>query len=200
MNRSVKRVATVKTLVRFLLSIVIGLLVSAGSSEGFFHKKKAAAIPEDDFKKLGIEKPEKAFRAPDFTLEDLTGRRLGPRDFMGKVAFLNFWATWCVPCRQEMPTMEKLHRELKKQGLEVVAINFREAKKEVRGFASELGLTFTVLLDKEGKVSEEYGAWALPLSYFIDRQGVFVGKVSGYRKWDSREGGEFFRRLLGEKN
>jgi len=199
-NSSVKRVATVKALARFLLSIVICLVISAGSSEGFFHKKKAPVIPEDQFKKLGIEKPEKLFRAPDFTLEDLTGRRLGPRDFRGKVVFLNFWATWCIPCRQEMPTMEKLHRELKKQGLEVVAINFREGKKEVRGFAGELGLTFTMLLDKEGKVSEEYGAWALPLSYFVNRKEEFVGKVSGYRKWDSREAGEFFRRLLGEKN
>ncbi len=187
-------------LARFLLSILIFLVVSAGSSEGFFHKKKAPAIPEDQFKKLGIEKPEKLFRAPDFTLGDLTGRRLGPRDFRGKVVFLNFWATWCIPCRQEMPTMEKLHRELKKQGLEVVAINFREAKKEVRGFAGELGLTFTMLLDEEGKVSEEYGAWALPLSYFVNRKEEFVGKVNGYRKWDSREAGEFFRRLLGEKN
>jgi hypothetical protein len=99
-----------------------------------------------------------------------------------------------------MPTMEKLHRELEKQGLEVVAINFREAKKEVRKFVDELGLTFTVLLDKEGKVSEEYGAWALPLSYFVNREAEFAGKVSGYRKWDSREAREFFRPLLGEKN
>jgi len=196
LNRSAKRSAAR----RFLLTVVVCLAVLAGSSEGFFHKKKAPVIPDDHFKKLGIEKPEKVFRTPDFTLEDLTGRRLGPRDFRGKVVFLNFWATWCIPCRQEMPTMEKLHRELKKQGLEVVAINFREAKKEVRKFVDELGLTFTVLLDKEGKVSEEYGAWALPLSYFVNRKEEFAGKVSGYRKWDSREAGEFFRGLLGEKN
>ena len=189
-----------KNFIRFFLSVVICLVALAGSSEGFFHKKKAPVIPEDQFKKLGIEKPEKVFRTPDFTLDDLTGRRLGPRDFMGKVVFLNFWATWCVPCRQEMPTMEKLHRELKKQGLEVVAINFREAGKEVRKFVDELGLTFTVLLDKEGKVSEEYGAWALPLSYFVNRKGEFVGKLAGGRKWDSQEAKAFFLGLLREKN
>ncbi|MCC2770676.1 TlpA family protein disulfide reductase, partial [Parabacteroides distasonis] len=70
----------------------------------------------------------------------------------GKVVFLNFWATWCIPCRQEMPSMEKLHRELKEHGLEVVAVNLREAQREVRKFVDELDLTFTILLDKDGSV------------------------------------------------
>lgn len=96
--------------------------------------------------------------------------------------------------------MEKLHRELKGQGLEVVAINFRESKTEVRKFFDELGLTFTALLDKDGKVSEEYGAWSIPLSYLINRKGEFVGKVIGYREWDSKEARAFFRELLQEKN
>lgn len=96
--------------------------------------------------------------------------------------------------------MEKLHRELQGQGLEVVAINIREGKKEVRKFVDELGLTFTVLLDSKGKVSEEYGAWAIPLSYFINRQGVFVGKLAGYRRWDGADARAFFQRLLREKN
>lgn len=95
--------------------------------------------------------------------------------------------------------MEKLHSEFKEQGLEVVAVNFREGKKEVRKFLDELGVTFSVLLDKDGTVSEEYGAWSIPLSYFISRKGEFVGKVNGYRKWDSREATAFFRGLLAEK-
>ena len=186
---------------RFFLSITIWLLILVASSDAFFHKKKATApANEEYFKKLGIEKPEKVIRAPDFSLEDLSGRRLGLKDLRGKVVFVNFWATWCVPCRQEMPTMEKIHRELKEQGLEVVAINVSESKKEVRRFFDELGLTFISLLDKDGKVSEEYGAWAIPLSYFINRKGEFVGKVNGYRKWDSQEARVFFRDLLREKN
>ena len=95
--------------------------------------------------------------------------------------------------------MEKLHRVFKEQGLEVVAINFREGKKEVHKFFDELGLTFTALLDKSCKVFEEYGAWSLPLSYFINRRGEFVGKAIGYRKWDGPEVGAFFRDLLAEK-
>lgn len=183
-----------------LLFAALCLLALVGSVDGFFHRKKEPpAGAEDYIKKLGIERSEKKILAPDFTLEDLSGKRIGLKSLRGKVVFLNFWATWCIPCRQEMPTMEKLHREFKEHGLEVVAVNFREAKKEVRKFFDELGLTFTALLDKEGKVSEEYGAWSIPLSYFINRKGEFVGKVIGYREWDNKEARAFFKGLLAEK-
>lgn len=161
-------------------------------------RREPSTVSDASLTKLGIEKPQKSILAPDFTLEDLSGKRLSLKSLRGKVIFLNFWATWCVPCRQEMPTMEKLHRERKKDGLEVVAVNYRESKEEVRKFIGELGLTFTVLLDKDGKVSEEYGIWSLPLSYFIARRGVFAGKVIGYRKWDTPEAKTFFDALLAE--
>lgn len=182
------------------LSATLCLWMLASSVDAFFHKKEAPPQPREDyFKKLGIEKSEKRILAPDFTLEDLSGKSVSLKDLRGKVIFLNFWATWCIPCRQEMPTMEKLHREFKEHGLEVVAVNFREAKKEVRKFFDELGLTFTALLDKEGKVSEEYGAWSIPLSYFINRKGEFVGKVVGSREWDSKDSRALFKGLLDEK-
>ncbi len=95
--------------------------------------------------------------------------------------------------------MEKLYREFKGQGLEVVAVNYRESEEGIRKFFDELGLTFTILLDKDGKVSEEHGVWSLPLSYFIDRKGEFVGKAVGSREWDSQEARAFFRQLLAEK-
>lgn len=167
------------------------------SKDWFIREGKPALHNEKLFQKLGIEKAEKRIVAPDFTLEDLSGSRLSLSSFKGKVVFVNFWATWCVPCRQEMPTMERLHRELQGRGLAVIAVNFREGKKEVKEFFAELGLTFPVLLDPEGEVSEKYGAWSLPLSYFIDRKGEFVGKVVGYRKWDSREARAFMESLLG---
>ncbi|HEY3305818.1 MAG TPA: redoxin domain-containing protein, partial [Candidatus Binatia bacterium] len=153
----------------------------------------------DFFERLSIERPEKIIRAPDFSLEDLSGKRLSLKDLRGKVVFLNFWATWCVPCRQEMPLMEALHREFKDQGLEIVAVNFREDKKAVEKFFAELGLTFKVLLDYDGNVSNEYGAWSLPLTYIINRKGEFVGKTIGDRKWDSEDARAFFRELLEEK-
>lgn len=187
-----------KRFLRVFGPMVILFLVTS-TAEAFFHKKKGpASVAGDYFKKLGIERPEKRILAPDFTLEDLSGRRVSLKGLRGKVVFLNFWATWCIPCREEMPTMEKLHREFKEQGLEVIAVNVKEGRKEVRRFFDELGLTFMALLDKDGEVSQEYGAWGIPTSYFINRRGVIVGKVMGYRKWDSREARAFFLELLAE--
>jgi peroxiredoxin len=166
-------------------------------------QEKQGPVPisaRDTFKRLGIEKPGKATPAPDFTLEDLSGRRWSLKSAKGKIVFLNFWATWCVPCRQEMPLMEKLYREFKPDGLEMVAVNFREDKRTVRKFFDELGVSFTVLLDGDGKVCDEYGAWSLPLTYIIDRNGQFIGKTIGDRKWDSEDARAFFRELVHSVN
>ena len=175
----------------------LSILVFIVSAHAFFHnKKEKPPAGADLFDKLMVEKPSKALRAPDFTLQDLSGKRWSLKDSKGKVVFLNFWATWCIPCRAEMPQMEKLHREFKSEGLEIIAVNFREDKQTVKTFVAELGLTFRILLDLDGAVSNEYGAWALPLSYFVDRKGMFIGKVNGDRPWDGPEARAFVRELL----
>ena len=157
------------------------------------------AAEELDQAPLQILEPRRTVH--EFTgLQDLDGKSYSLKDFRGKVVFLNFWATWCIPCREEMPQMEKLHREFKDQGLEIVAVNFREDKQTVKKFVAELGLTFRILLDLDGAVSNEYGAWALPLSYFVDRKGIFIGKVNGDRPWDSKEAKAFVREILQLKN
>jgi thiol-disulfide isomerase/thioredoxin len=166
----------------------------------FFRAKIAPPAAKDFFKRLAIEKPQKVTEAPDFTLADLSGKPLSLKDLRDKVVFLNFWATWCIPCRQEMPLMEALHAEFKDRGLEIVAVNYREDKQEVRKFFAELGLTFKSLVDSDGAVSDKYGAWSLPLTYIVNRKGEFVGKTVGDRKWDSEDARAFFRELLQEKN
>lgn len=178
------------------LFLVLALAVSAA---WFFGGRKALPPFVGSYEKLRIEQPSKVIPAPEFTLEDLSGKKISLKSLRGKAVFLNFWATWCVPCRAEMPAMEKIHRKLKAEGFEVVAINFREDESDVRGFVKELGLTFTVLLDKDGDVSEEYGAWSLPLSYFLNRRGEFVGKALGARDWAGEEAEAFLRELLDEK-
>jgi thiol-disulfide isomerase/thioredoxin len=148
---------------------------------------------------LALERPAQALSAPDFMLESVSGKRVSLKEFRGKVVFLNFWATWCVPCRDEMPLMEALYREYKDQGLAIVAVDFRENKATVRRFFDELGLSFDALLDVDGEVSEQYGAFSLPLTYFIDRDGRFVGKVVGIRPWDRADARAFIRELLQPK-
>jgi thiol-disulfide isomerase/thioredoxin len=187
-----------------VLITLLGLLalLAFGFLGQFFFWTKApepSAAP-DLFKRLSIEKPEKAIQAPDFELENLSGTRRSLKDFRGKVVFLNFWATWCIPCRQEMPLMESLHREFIDRGLEIVAVNFREDKITVHKFFDELGLTFESLVDSDGAVSDKYGARSLPLTYIVNRKGEFVGKTVGDRKWDSNDAKTFFRELLDKKN
>jgi peroxiredoxin len=148
---------------------------------------------------LALERPSQALGAPDFTLESLSGKRISLKDYRGKVVFLNFWATWCLPCRDEMPLMEALHREFKDQGLAVVAVDFREDKATVRRFFDELALSFEAALDLDGEVSEQYGALSLPLTYLIDRDGRFVGKAVGIRPWDRADAKAFIRELLQKK-
>jgi peroxiredoxin len=116
--------------------------------------------------------PKVGALAPDFTLPDLEGKPVSLSSFRGKVVILNFFATWCPPCRAEMPDLEVVYKELKGQGFEVVAIDLQEDERAVKGFASSLGLTFPILLDREASVFGQYHVTGLPTSYFIDREGV----------------------------
>lgn len=177
------------------LLCVVALVSIAGA---FFHKAKQPAGGKDLFKKLKIERPEQKTLAPDFTLDAPSGKQVSLSALRGKVIFLNFWATWCPPCVQEMPTMEKLHQELGPKGLVVLAINYQEDAKHVKEFFSQNKLTFTALLDHEGKVSRHYQTWGLPMTVIVDKRGEIVGKVSGSRDWHSSEAKEFFEQLLAE--
>lgn len=185
------------------LAILVLLLPLAGlilSREGFPYKRQSPAITDGDlFKKLNIEKSDKEIQAPDFALKDLNGNTVGLQDLRGKVVFLNFWATWCPPCRLEMPTMEELHKEFGNQGLVILAINYREGSDEIKTFFKQHNLTFTALQDDEGKVFELYQAWSLPTTYLINKKGEMVGRVIGYRDWHSEQARAFFRKVLEDK-
>ncbi|MBI4489803.1 MAG: TlpA family protein disulfide reductase, partial [Deltaproteobacteria bacterium] len=185
--------------VKITVSIIVLLLPLVGlilSREGFPHRGKAPTTTQGDLlKSLNVERFEKKVPAPDFTLKDLQGNRISLRDLRGKVIFLNFWATWCPPCRLEMPTMEELHKEFGSQGLVILAVNHREDAEDIKPFYKQHQLTFTTLLDEEGKVFDLYSAWSLPTTYLIDKKGKMVGKVVGYRDWHSEQARSFFRQL-----
>lgn len=169
-----------------LLSLTLSLLLAGGMAEAGNHYWKA----------LGIERPSREIFGADFTLPDLNGRKVRLKDFRGHVVFLNFWATWCIPCRAEMPAMEKLHREFKEKGLVILALNFRERPEEIKPFVRELQLTFPILLDRDGKVSDRYQVFGLPTSYLLGRKGEILGTVVGARDWASEEARALIRALL----
>jgi peroxiredoxin len=134
-------------------------------------------------------RPEEGHLAPDFALKTLDGKTMRLSELRSKkVVLINFWATWCPPCRLEMPTMQKIYSEYKGRGFEIFAINIEpDAKEEIREFMKELRLTFPVLLDHDMKVTRKYRLIGLPVSFLIDRQGIIRTKDVGYHDWTDKE-------------
>ncbi len=143
-----------------------------------------------------VEVARKPLDPVEFELKDLDGvtRTLG--SYRGKVVFLNFWATWCGPCRSEMPSMQRVHEQLRGEGLQIVAVNLQESNDQVRRFMKELGLDFTVLMDRTGMVGAQYGARSIPTTYLIDRNGKIFARAIGAREWDTPEMIATFRTVL----
>jgi cytochrome c biogenesis protein CcmG, thiol:disulfide interchange protein DsbE len=125
--------------------------------------------------------PQTGFRAPDFTLQTITGETYTLSDLQGSAVLVNMWATWCPPCKAEMPAMQKVYEEYKDQGLVVLAVNstFQDTQANIAPFIEEYGLTFPILLDTTSQVTRAYRVRSLPSSYFINRQGIITEVVIG---------------------
>jgi cytochrome c biogenesis protein CcmG/thiol:disulfide interchange protein DsbE len=137
------------------------------------------------------------FPAPDFALRDLSGRVYRLSDFRGQVVFLNIWATWCPPCREEMPSMERLYRRFSGQDFAMLAVSVDTAGAEVvHRFAEQVGITFPILLDPEAGVAERYGVTGFPETFVIDRSGQVIHHTIGPERWDSEAVYQYFAHLL----
>lgn len=132
------------------------------------------------YEPLTVGKP-----APDFVLSDLNDRTIRLSDFRGKVVFLNFWATWCKPCKEEMPSMEILHRTFEKDGLVVLAVSIDRVTttKDIPPFIKSMNLSFPVLVDSWGKTDMPYKRMGVPETFIIDQQGIIREIVIGPRDW-----------------
>lgn len=116
-------------------------------------------------------------KAPDFELKTITGEPAKLSSFKGKKVMLNFWATWCPPCKAEMPEIEQFYKQGNKDVV-ILAVNI-DSQNDVKGFADKNGITFPILLDTDGKVNSTYGILSIPTTYFIDRNGVIQNKYTG---------------------
>jgi len=127
--------------------------------------------------------------ATDFTLEDMDQTRFSLNDYRGKVIMLNFWATWCPPCRREMPSMERLHQNFKDKDFAVLAVNQMEDGDRVFTFTGDIGvdLTFPIIFDKDSSVSRAYGVMGLPTTFLIDKKGKVRFRAIGGREFDHPE-------------
>ena len=117
--------------------------------------------------------------APEITLKDLQGQEIRLADLRGKIVLLNFWATWCKPCKEEMPAMQASYDKLRGQGLVVLAVNELEDTEKVIEHVRKHGHTFPVVMDHDNHVANRYGVVGLPASFIVDRQGIVREQIIG---------------------
>ena len=139
-------------------------------------------------------------KAPDFRATSLeTGKVKTIADYKGRVVLLNVWATWCQPCRLEMPSMERLQKELWPEGLQIVAVSIDEGGKDVvKAFVREYGLTFEILHDPSRAIERIYQTTGVPESFVLNKYGIIVKKVIGAAAWDAPVNRDLIRRLLAQ--
>jgi peroxiredoxin len=136
------------------------------------------------FTALGIHRPVEPITAFAFTLPDLDGRPVHLREFLGKLVLLNFWATWCAPCLQEMPSMERLYQMFKQTDFVLLAVSMdRQGAQAAKPYVERLQLSFPVLVDYTNDIGRQYGVRGLPSTYLIDPNGRLLGAAVGARDW-----------------
>jgi len=125
--------------------------------------------------------PQIGFVAPDFTLDTNDGKTITLSELRGKVVLINLWASWCPPCRAEMPALDRVYRKYREAGFVVLAVNttYQDSEADARAFAQNLGLTFPILFDRDGATSRRYRLQALPTSFFVGRDGMIRDVVLG---------------------
>jgi thiol-disulfide isomerase/thioredoxin len=144
----------------------------------------------------GFEVPTRELPSTDFTLELLGGGSTRLSSYRGSLVLLNFWATWCPSCREEIPSMEKLYSTLKKKGFVLVAVDLSESRDVVTKFVTANRMTYPVLLDSSGSVGALYETGTIPSTYLIGRDGRILGRKIGSRAWDAPEVVSLFESLL----
>jgi peroxiredoxin len=145
---------------------------------------------------LMLDAPRTPLQALDFTAVGLNGRTIRLSDFRGSVVLLNFWATWCVPCLEEMPALDRLTRTMAGRKFRVLAVDLQETPEKVQDFAKTHRFSFDLVLDAAGEISSHYGVTRIPVTYVLDQRGTIIRRALGPRNWDSEEGIAFFQELL----
>ena len=183
-------------------SLYMGIVILLIGSMPMFAADEAKAGDEapnsvqESLMQLGFQVFREPVVAPDFTLKNLAGEDITLSDLKGKTVLVNFWATWCPPCRAEMPSMETMYGEFAGEEFEILAVDLQESEKTVRKFVEDKEYTFPILLDTNGRVGSLYGARSIPTTYLIDADGFAVGFIVGSREWDEEDVYEVLRMTL----
>ncbi len=157
-------------------------------------------MADDVFAAMAIERPKTRLPAPAFSAGQLDETVLSLGDYAGKLVLLNFWATWCLPCREEMPGMQRLWQQYRERGFTVIAVAADDDREEVARFVANTSLDFPVVMDGDGRIRRQYEVVGLPMSYLIGRDGRLSGRLLGSRDWHSKEALALIESLLAEGN
>ncbi len=136
--------------------------------------------------------------APNFTLKSLGGKNLKLSEMTGNVVLINFWASWCGPCREEMPLLNALHKKYESLGFTVLGVNVEEDARKARGFLKNFPVDFPVLLDNENRVSKQYKVIAMPTTVVVDRDGNMRYLHQGYKSGDEQKYQKMVKKLVRE--
>lgn len=171
---------------RFIILLLTGFFVIFFTTSSFGIDKKI-------LDSAGVHELKQI--APDFSLYSLNGEKVSLKDYRGKVVILHFWATWCDPCKEEMPTIEKMHREFKNSDLVILTVSIdKRGIDTVRSYVKEF--TFPVLVSLNGKLNDAYLTWGIPVSYIVDRNGRLIGRTIGPRNWNSDDMKNLIKEIL----
>ena len=183
-SKKITYILTKKYLLLFLVTFIGAILFFL---EHFTENPISIADIQTD-KKFNEKRSSVGYIAPDFKLRNLNGNYESLSNYRGEVVVLNFWATWCVPCRVEMPSFEKLYRRYRSEGVTVLAITLdKNSEERIQTFVDEYGLSFPILLDDKSEVERLYPSMTIPFTYVIDREGRVVARVDGAKNWESNE-------------
>ena len=174
-------------IVRLLVCLPIVLATSLSFSR--------AVATIDLYAAAGIQHSKQG-AAPSFVLSTMDGRTIDSSELRGKVVLLNFWATWCGPCKEEMPAMQRLREAFPHADFALLAVTTDQQHDAITAFANGLRLSFPILQDETKDVSAAFGVRGLPTTVILDREGRLVGRAIGPRRWDSPEVIALFKDLL----
>jgi peroxiredoxin len=157
------------------------------SAEGTATPRAQPKLNLDEIvRELDLIRPARSKQAEDFSVALLRGDTLKLREQRGKAVMINFWATWCAPCREEMPAMERLHQRYRERGFVLLAVSVDTDVSLVQPFLERYKLTFPVTVDATMSLANTYGVRALPSSFLVDREGYLTALALGPRVWDNR--------------
>lgn len=179
---------------RSIATILIAVATILGAPESSWAAEMAELL-----RKLDLATYPRATKPPEFNGRTVNGRTVSLASLQGKVVIVNFWATWCKECLDEMPAFEQLHRKFAGQGLTVLGINARQGTSAIQTYAKKIGLTFPLVLDPKGEINSLYGVVGLPTTFLIRRDGRAVARGVGPRNWENASARTLIQALLAEQ-